>query len=137
MSMPGAGSTAVGYAAFCGVKLAGYSLSALYFRRRHGPALRPLWLFGPARTILGVMAGALVGGACMAAGMESAAPFLLCLLPVRVLEWMLILWLFFGRIALANGRRWMDCLAGTVWSYVLDAVGIWAAFAVPGGFWVC
>ena len=26
---------------------------------------------------------------------------------------------------------------GTLWSFVLDAVGILAAFVVPGGFWIC
>jgi hypothetical protein len=133
--MPGAGSTAIGYAAFCTVKLAGYSLSTLWFAQRHGARSLPLWLFGPARTVLGIGAG--IGVALALASAESFGLFLAGLLPVRMVEWTLVLWLFFGRGAI-DRRRWLvDAAVGTAWSYLLDALGIWAAFAVPGGFWVC
>lgn len=28
-------------------------------------------------------------------------------------------------------------IISTIWSYVLDAIGIGAAFVLPGGIWVC
>jgi hypothetical protein len=133
--MPGAGSTTVGYAAFCAVKLAGYSLSTFYFCKRHRARSWPSWLFGPARTVLGIGAGMAV--ALALARMESLPLFLVSLLPVRIGEWLLVLWLFFGRGAIARRRWFVDAVVGTVWSYALDFIGLLAAFAVPGGFWVC
>src|SRR5262245_62454517 len=128
IAMPGAGGTATGFAAFVGVKLAGYSVSTVYFAWRHAARRWPLWLFGPTRTAVGVGAGIAVAAAL---AMTDLGPgwFLAALLPVRVLEWTFVLWLFFGRGAIDRRRRRVDVLIGTVWSYALDAAAIWAAFA--------
>jgi hypothetical protein len=32
---------------------------------------------------------------------------------------------------------WTYVAFGTISSYILDAIGVGAAFVLPGGFWVC
>jgi hypothetical protein len=132
-----AGSTAIGYAAFGAVKLVGYSASAFWFRRRNRrPDLSPL-TFGLARTALGIAAGASVGLVVGWLQVSSIALFLGALLPVRIFEWLWVFRWFFRTPITLVGPRAIDAIAGTVWSYALDAVGIFLAFVVPGGFWIC
>jgi hypothetical protein len=57
-------------------------------------------------------------------------------LPVRVAEWTFLIWLFFDR-SLQRSRLWKYVLLGIVWSYLLDVIGVAAAWVLPGGFWVC
>src|SRR5262249_38279992 len=62
--------------------------------------------------------------------------FLTGLIPIRMLEWSLIIWLFYDR---RWSRRTMDViaiLAGVLVSFVLDVPGI-LGFCIVGGFWVC
>lgn len=135
LSLPAGGPTVVGYLVFVLVKLVGYSLAALFYRRRWGESRWPTWMLGPARTLVGVVAGWLVVLAIASLARESLALFLVVLLPVRVGEWWAVLRAFFPTF---RGRRaWVDVTLGIALSYVLDAVAIAAAFAVPGGFWVC
>ena len=56
---------------------------------------------------------------------------------IRIAEWWFLLWLFFRpKIHDVRKRTWGIAL-GIVVSYLLDAIGILAAFALPGGAWVC
>jgi hypothetical protein len=59
------------------------------------------------------------------------------LLPVRLAEWILLIWLFLDRGLLQRGRMWKYAVFGTICSYALDAIGVGAALVLPGGFWVC
>ena len=59
------------------------------------------------------------------------------LIPIRLAEWSLLIHLFFDRELTQRGRDLRYAARGTFWSFLLDAVGIGAAFVVPGGFWIC
>jgi hypothetical protein len=63
--------------------------------------------------------------------------FFLGLLPVRVGEWLLLLRLAFGQCSRHKAIAARAVGYGILVSYALDAIGIMAAFVLPGGMWVC
>jgi hypothetical protein len=136
-SMAG-GPTFVGIAAFAAVKLAGYSAAGAWLRRRYtAPRPRPI-VFGLARTVLGIVVGVSFALAMESLGVvRGMVSYYLLLLPVRLAEWLAILWVFYRRAQPERGRRWRHATLGSAWSYLLDLPAIFAAFAVPGGMWIC
>src|SRR5262245_16682923 len=134
--MPG-GTTLLGYGAFVAVKFVGYSAAGVYFRKRFAsPSTSPLE-FGLRRTLLGMAFGTAVGGMFMFVQLQSPIPFLIALLPIRVFEWHIIFAHFFKVYARTRRGLAVDLATGTAWSYALDAIAIYVAFVMPGGFWVC
>jgi hypothetical protein len=137
------GPAPLGFAYFSAIKLAGYTAAAWYFKRNYQRPDSSIWKFGAARTALGIAAGLSYGAAWwFFAGRfhlipDSGSLFLALLFPIRLGEWSLILWLFFERNSTQRGHLVRNSLLGTVWSYVLDAIGISAAFVIPGGIWIC
>ena len=59
------------------------------------------------------------------------------LVPLRVAEWALTIWLFFDRDWKSSRKNWKWIALGILCSYLLDALAIFSAFVVPGGFWIC
>src|SRR5882762_6550498 len=100
--MPGGVShPALGYAAFCAVKLLGYSISARVISRAYHQEERSAWLVGATRTAIGMGAGALYYGVVQllpdALSSAGGLGYLAGLLPVRFVEWWFLLWLFYDR----------------------------------------
>jgi hypothetical protein len=135
--MPG-GGTFLGIAYFAAVKFAGYS-AAGHFINRSGKTPRPNPLvFGGVRTALGVAAG--IGYALLLSELSvtnKELTFYVGLIPVRFLEWLLVLWLFYGNVPETGKRRMLYVVLGVIWSYMLDLPAVVTAFALPGGFWIC
>jgi hypothetical protein len=139
--MPG-GAThpAVGYLVFGAIKFAGYSLAARFISRRYGRTDRNPFAVGGVRTLVGMVAGAFYFGllailpqkAVMAGGLV----FLTGLLPLRIAEWWLLLWLFYDRRLEQPGIGWRVVAVATAWSFVLDVPAI-AGMFFTGGFWIC
>lgn len=134
--MPG-GGTLLGLGYFAGIKLAGYSLAGVYLNRQYQTSKpRPL-LFGAARTAIGIGVGvAYVGAANLFELHRGEVIWLLLLVPVRLGEWLLAIWLFFDR-ARASPLRMRLAAKGVIWSFVLDLPALFAAFSLPGGMWIC
>jgi len=138
--MPGgpSGSAFVGLATFPAVKFFGYSLAGYVLKGRYGdPGVHSL-SFGAARTLLGVVAGisyAVLAGRLAA----SEVPFYLGLIPVRVVEWSLIIWVFFeyGKPEGKWSRPIKYSALGVIWSYILDLYVLLPILFIPGWFWVC
>src|SRR6185436_1566462 len=93
-----AGPLPLGLAYFGAVKLAGYTAAGYRLRRTcPGSKVHPI-TFGAARTVLGLIAG--VGVAALASRFDfrdSDVAFYFALAPVRMAEWLFILWLFYAR----------------------------------------
>lgn len=140
------GPAPAGFLYFVGVKFAGYSGCAhllrakLYDDLESGGTTRTLKI-GGARTGIGIVAGIAYGFLALSTGWfrgnAGAGLYLLGLLPVRIAEWWLLLWLFFGKQIRDDGNLFWGVTIGIAVSYVLDAIGIAAAFVLPGGMWVC
>jgi hypothetical protein len=133
-----AGPELLGFAYFGAVKLAGYAFAGSVLRRQYQrPEVGALG-FGLARTALGVAAGVSVGALFAAAGLHSSEVlFYVLLFPVRMAEWLLVIWLFFERPALSWNRAIPRAALGSMWSYALDLPAILAVFTLPGGSWIC
>lgn len=142
--MPG-GPGPIGFAAFAGVKLLGYSVAASILTTVF-QSPRSAWLVGLARTGIGLVAGTLFGGLWILLGMlfhskwpdwAAALLFFGLLIPIRLAEWSLLIHFFFDRRLVQRVRDLKVATLGSAWSFVLDGVGIVSAFVIPGGFWVC
>ena len=140
-----AGPGLIGFAAFTGVKLLGYSVAASVLTNVF-QSPRNAWLVGLARTGIGLVAGTLFGGAWFLLAMRfdnkwadwvAASVFFGLLIPIRLAEWSLLIHFFFDRGLVQRARDLKLAAVGSAWSFVLDVVGIVSAFVIPGGFWVC
>ena len=145
--MPGVGihNPVVGYAVFCAVKFAGYSLAAWGIGRAYREPHRNAFVVGGTRTLIGMAAGAAYFGIVQltanylhGAFPEVAGPiaYLAGLLPVRLIEWWFLIWLFYDRPLEKKKLGWAVVSGGTVWSYLCDIPAI-AGFLATGGFSVC
>jgi hypothetical protein len=133
-----AGPAPLGFAYFAAVKLAGYTAAAVWLNRRSAQPMRRPFVFGLARTGLGVAAGFAFGFLALGLGVtKSEVTFYLLLAPIRLAEWCLIIWLFYGRETPNLQRLLMYAVLGSLWSYVLDLPAILAVFILPGGAWIC
>ena len=138
-----AGPGPIGFAAFTAVKFVGYTAAAWYLNRTYSIKNRRPWTIGAARTGLGLAVGVTYG----LVWMKVITPFIPALplewlfypllIPIRMLEWGLLLKWFFEPGFLGSPRAWKLAAAGTAWSFALDLIGLAAAWIVPGGFWVC
>jgi hypothetical protein len=138
---------AIGYASFCVVKFVGYSLAARYISRSYKRSNIGALSVGATRTLIGMISGAGYLGVWMAAQKLYVQPpstacgafpylYLAGLLPVRIAEWWLLIWIFYDRALRQPAKGWRTVALGTAWSYVLDAPAI-AGFFATAGFWVC
>lgn len=136
-----AGPTLIGFGAFVAVKGAGYLGAAAGLRKVYDvPAGEQPSTFrvGLARTLLGMAVG-IPFGALFFVAFSEAPPwwFYLGLFPVRMAEWVALLWFFFDPLMQNKVKLVGWSLAGSAWSYLLDLGAVLAAFIVPGGAWVC
>ena len=140
-----AGGTPMGFAYFAAVKAAGYTAASAVLKNGYGlrGSSKPsVWSVGLTRTGIGIAAGLLYGGLwtfILGRFFANIAPILYYafLLPIRLAEWSLLIWIFFDRGLHDRTRMWKYIGFGTLCSYVLDAIGVAAAFVFPGGIWVC
>ncbi len=141
-----AGPGPIGFVAFTGVKLVGYTIAAMALKKAFSSTAANSIKVGLARTGIGLVAGALFGGAWILLSMrfENKWPdwmaylvFFGLLIPIRLAEWSLLIHLFFDRGLTQRGRDLRYAATGILWSFLLDGVGIGAALVVPGGFWIC
>ena len=136
----------LGYATFCAIKFAGYTAAAHFLSMSYKRDDLASWKVGAVRTLIGMAAGAAYFGlwflidptARQPGGPLSGFPYLYLagLLPVRIAEWWLLIWLFYDRKLREPAKGWRMVGLGTIWSYVLDAPAI-AGFIATAGFWVC
>ena len=139
-------SSAASYAAFAGVKLVAYSAYAVSLRKRFDPdrlRSRPFSSIavGATRTAIGmVVGGTIFALSFLVAGAppQEVVGFLAywaCLFPIRLIEWRLLLRIFFPDVRTPEEYR-RPILGGTVISYVADLPAT-VSWAFAGGLWIC
>ncbi len=137
------GPAPLGFAAFVAVKFVGYTAAAKLLQRAYEAPQVSFLKVGSARTSLGIVAGIVYGVFWWVATRNSvgAGPstlwYFLGLVPVRLGEWSLVLWLFFDKRSPDWTRLLIFSGLGSLWSYALDAIGMGTALVIPGGMWVC
>jgi len=143
----GISNPGLGYATFCAIKFAGYTAAAHFLSKSYNRDDLASWKVGAVRTLIGMAAGAVYFFALWflfdrtahpPGGMFGGVPtlYLAGLLPVRIAEWWLLIWLFYDRALSQPAKGWRMVGLCTIWSYVLDAPAI-AGFFATAGFWIC
>jgi hypothetical protein len=134
----------LGYATFSAIKFAGYTAAAQFLSNSYNREDLSAWKVGGVRTLIGMAAGAACFGLWLAferaahPGMFQNSPYLYLagLLPIRIAEWWLLVWLFYDRELCEPAKDWRMVGLGTVWSYILDAPAM-AGFITTAGVWIC
>lgn len=135
--MPGGLSNPVpGYLVFGAVKLAGYTLAGWFLNRRYSKPRAHFVVVGIARVVIGMVLGALFAllafPLVLAGGLGIA---LLGIIPVRLLEWWILIRLFYDRSMQTKRKDWRYAGLGTAWSFVLDIPAL-IGLVATGGFWI-
>ena len=145
----GVGPGSLGFVYFASVKFAGYSAYAALLNRskavtRSSCKIPEPWKSGLVRTGIGIIVGAVVGLGYWKLFPNSkfmdnygTAIFFGGLVPVRVLEWYFFLWLLYRQCNLSRMSQVKFIFLGILASFLLDAVGYFAALIGPGGAWIC
>jgi len=139
--MPGGMSDPIaGYATFAVVKLAGYSVAGYVLGKAYSQPRANAAVSGLTRTVIGLVVGAAYGSAMALLATQVGAAglviFLVGLVPVRLGEWRVLLWLYYDRALAERRKDWGWATAGTAWSFVLDVPALFGAI-VTAGVWIC
>jgi hypothetical protein len=138
--MPGGLSNpVVGYLAFSAVKFGGYTFAAWRLNRSYPEQARNVAAVGGARTGVGMVVGTALGLfliPLMLFGELGLVAYYLAFIPVRLVEWWIIILLFYDRHLQTQAKDWRNAGLGTVWSYVLDVPALMGLVAT-GGLWIC
>jgi hypothetical protein len=138
--MPGGLSNPVnGYLVFGAVKLAGYSLAGWRLNRSYPDATANFAVVGITRTVIGMLFGAvlaLLAFPFVMLGGLGILVYVAGLIPVRLLEWWIIILLFYDRKKITKQKDWRNVGLGTAWSFALDIPAL-IGFVATGGFWIC
>ncbi len=135
----GIGNPVLGYLGFCAVKFAGYSVAARLISDSYGGTDRSCLVVGGVRTLIGMAVGAAYYAAWrfIPGGQEAASHgYVGGLVPFRIVEWWLLIWLFYDRPLQQIPKGWRTVGLATVWSFVLDVPALFGFF-VTGGVWIC
>ena len=139
--MPGGiGDPMQGILAFTGIKFAGYSLAALYLNKSYPHDAKVNFLLvGLMRTLIGIVFAfilALVSFPFFHTGGSGFLIYLLGLIPVRLLEWFILIRIFYDEDVVDKRKLWKNLIAATIWSFVLDIPALLGLLLV-GSFWIC
>ena len=138
--MPGGLSNPVqGYLVFSAVKLGGYTLAGWYLNRRYSSTTAHFALVGVTRTIIGMVFGAglaLLAFPFFQFGGLGILIYLVGLIPVRLVEWWIVIWFFYDRSLQTKQKDWRYVGLGSAWSFALDIPAL-IGFIATGGFWIC
>ena len=135
------GPSIIGAITFTGITCAGYGYAGVRLNGvyRNIGAVAP-WKFGAARTALGLVVGMAFAASMAYWGItHSMWLWYLLLVPIRFLEWLGTIWLFYERKSVLPDWRRLSkySLAGSAWSSVLDIPAALSMIVVPGGMWIC
>jgi hypothetical protein len=138
------GDPLAGYAAYSAVKFLGYSAYAKVLNHWFKNDSHSPWAIGLARTLMGILFGAayfflLTPLSAAMRGFNWFDPSFIALpglIPLRFLEWWLLLQIFFRSNERMDGISWGKITVGVIWSFILDIPVIFGAF-VTGGLSVC
>jgi hypothetical protein len=137
----GSHNEVVGSSVYFAIKLVGYIAAAKVISNVYGKSNLNTYVVGGTRALIGLVFGMLFVAAFGRSGavqiLEIGGPFfLLYLIPIRFIEWWLLIWLFYDRALVRRKLGWSVAAVGTVWSFILDIPAILGVIVI-GGFWVC
>lgn len=116
-------------------KFVGYAAAASAISYAYDRSDLSSRLVGGVRLLIGTIVDAIGLGMLWCVSRSGYQPpfalFWFCLAPVRLLEWWLLVWIFYDRSLERRDLGWKVAILGTAWSYALD-VGLAIVLAVFG-----
>jgi hypothetical protein len=138
--MPGGFSEPLGLLAFPAIKAAGYTAFAVYLNRTFPDNPRNIFAVGLSRTGIGLVFGtalALLSFPFVLVGGIGVVIYGLGLIPVRVLEWWIIIKAFYSfdsPLSWSELRR--PVTLGVITSFLLDIPAL-TGLVYAASFWIC
>ncbi len=123
---------------FGAVKFIGYTAYAYSLKKLLNSPETNIYVFGFVRVLIGLIIGYAYFNLFQLIYTEGNVDVLyyLCLLPLRLAEWYLIIWWFFGK-GILNPKQIINyAVLGTVLSCVLDIPAAFV-FIQVSRFWIC
>ncbi|MCP5557939.1 MAG: hypothetical protein H7A55_09330 [Verrucomicrobiaceae bacterium] len=130
----GVSDPVLGGIAFGSIKLAGYCFAAYMNLLRYQRSPTHWFRIGVTRTLIGLAFGYPYFNWATSACQSLA--FMLGLIPIRIIEWLLLIVLFYDRKLKNPPQALGVAVVGTIWSFALDLPAT-IGFFVVGGFWIC
>jgi hypothetical protein len=135
----------MGFAAFAGVKFAGYSVAGSVLRCVYPATIAHSLTIGITRTVAGLALGIVhvalwqmfLSRSSNSSDSRMALWFFLSLLVLRLIIWTFIVWFFCDRKWDQLRRTLISALAGTALSFLLDFLGVALALVSPGQIPFC
>lgn len=119
---------------FVAIKFFGYSFAARLISQHYSAVGLNRFKVGGARTLIGVIFGTIYF--YLASVVFPGVLVLLGLIPIRIVEWTLLICWFYDR-ELKDWTRLRDVIVlGTIWSFMLDLPAL-LGFCAVAAFWVC
>lgn len=138
--MPGGLSEPLGLIAFPAIKAAGYTAFAIYLNRKFPSKPRNIFAVGLSRMLLGLVFGTLLAFLSFPFVFNFGIGILIYatgLIPVRILEWWIIIKAFYG---LGKPLAWSEVSVpialGVVTSLLLDVPAL-VGLVYAANFWIC
>lgn len=131
------GSMLMAVGLYATVKIAGYSLAGKRLNALFNSTELNPFLFGAARTLIGVVVGPLLLTLLGAFFHGRDYIYFVALVPVRFGEWTYMLHAVYSKAGFKILTHWKQIFMCIAWSFVLDAPAIMLMFSIPGGFWIC
>ena len=114
-----------GILAFTSIKFVGYSLAALYLNKSYPNSTNNFLVVGLVRTIIGIVFGIILTSISFPFVFIGGLGFLvyiLGLIPVRLLEWSILIRFFYDESVEDKHQLWKHKVLGTLWSFILEAI---------------
>lgn len=139
--MPGGlvGEPLQGILTFTGIKFAGYCLAGIYLNRSYPDSKVNFLTVGTVRTIIGIIFGTVLAMISFPFVFVGGIGFLIYffgLIPVRMLEWFVIIKVFYDEDLSDRPKMWRNLGLGTAWSFILDIPAV-VGFTLLVDFWIC
>jgi hypothetical protein len=138
--MPGGIAEPFGILAFPAIKAVGYTAFALYLNRIFPNKPRNILAVGVSRMLIGLAFGTVLAAVSFPFvfyGGIGVVIYLVGLIPVRILEWLIIIKAFYGK---DPPLTWSDLrvpiFLGVVTSFLLDVPAL-AGLVYAANFWIC
>jgi hypothetical protein len=132
----------MGYFYLAVIKAGGY-LGAAYVLTRiyHNDVNLRMWIVMLTRLLLGLTVGLAYSGLWILATRHrevgsNLTLYLWLLFPIRIAEWLVILWLFFDKSLTRHVKSYLLATAGAFWSYALDGLAIMATTLITDRIWI-
>lgn len=130
----GIDSPELGGLAFGVIKLSGYCFAAYMMSRHYRKPNSHWFVIGLTRTLIGVAFG--YPYYSWITSSSHSVWFMAGLIPIRMVEWLLLIFMFYDRRLQNRLQAFSVAAAGTAWSFVLDLPAT-IGFILVGGFWIC